>query len=239
VVVALSEPGSIGVGEPVYGLSAFDQDGAAAEYVTVSSANLSPKPMSIGHIESAAVPLAALSAWQGLFVHGMLEPGQRVLIHGAAGGVGAFAVQLAHHRGAQVIGTASAAGADLVIRLGADSVIDPTKTLFMEAIGPVDLVFDTAGGERLRRSPTALRQGGRLVSVAEEPSTSAGITAVYFVVEPNREQLQELTRLIDEGHLRPIVDKVYPLAEARRAFERSLGTHGAGKIVLRVADEDG
>lgn len=238
VVVASEETGGIGVGERVYGLSAFDRDGAAADYVAVSAAYLAPKPKALGHIESAAVPLAALSAWQGLFVHGKLEDGQRVIIHGAAGGVGAFAVQLAHHHGAHVIGTASAAGADVAIRLGADQVIDPAKTRFEEGIEPVDLVFDTAGGERLKRSPAVLRQGGRLVSVAEEPSISAGITAIYFVVEPNREQLQELTRLIDGGHLRPIIDKVYPLTEARRAFERSLGAHGAGKIVLRVADEE-
>lgn len=220
------------LGESVYALSGFDRDGAAAEYAIVRSEFLAPKPRTLGHVESAAIPLAALSAWQGLLSHGRLTEGERVLVHGAAGGVGSFAVQLARARGAHVIGTASTRNVGTVRALGADQVVDHTRTRFEDVIDPVDLVFDTAGGERLERSHAVLRPGGRLVSVAEEAPG-----AVYFVVEPNRERLVELAKLADDGKLRPTVDEVFPLADARTAFERSFGEHGAGKIVLRVVDE--
>ena len=156
-----------------------------------------------------------------------------MLIHGAAGGVGSFAVQLARHRGAHVIGTASTAGVETVRELGADEVVDNTTTRFEEAVDPVDLVFDTAGGELLERSPAILREGGRLVTVAEEPTGDG----VYFIVEPNREQLVEIGRLADAGELRSLVDSVFPLAEARAAFERSMQPGKRGKVVLRVVDE--
>jgi NADPH:quinone reductase-like Zn-dependent oxidoreductase len=229
------------IGETVYALSSFDRDGAAADYTVVPSELLAPKPGTLGHVESAAIPLAALSAWQGLFDHGALTEGQRVLVHGAAGGVGSFAVQLAHGRGAHVVGTASTKDLDTVRELGADQVVDHTGARFEDVVDQVDLVFDTVGGERLERSPAVVRPGGRLVSIAteprREPAAARGISAVYFVVEPNREQLVELTRLVDSGALRPTIDEVFPLADARKAFERSLGNHGRGKIVLRVADE--
>jgi len=241
VVAAAGEDRDTMVGDPVYALSAFDRDGAAAEYVAVRNEFLAPKPGSLGYVESAAVPLAALSAWQGLFDHGQLQKGQRVLVHGAAGGVGSYAVQLAHQHGAHVIGTASTRNLEAARKLGADQIIDSTSDRFEEAAKVVDLVFDTVGGDRLERSLAVLRAGGRLVSVAEEPpgerAAALGITATYFVVEPNRPQLLELARWIDRGAVRPLVDEVFPLADARKAFERSLGDHGAGKIVLRVADE--
>jgi len=229
------------VGTPVYALGGFDRDGAAADYTVLPAALLAPKPRALGHVESAAVPLAGLSAWQGLFDHGQMAAGQRVLIHGAAGGVGSFAVQLARWRGAHVTATTSAGNVETVQRLGADRVVDHTRTRFEDAIEPVDLVFDTVGGDRLARSPAVLRPGGRLVSVATEPSqeraAAHGITAVYFVVEPNREQLVELAGLVDTGELRPLVGEVFALADARAAFERSLGDHRPGKIVLRVTDD--
>jgi NADPH:quinone reductase-like Zn-dependent oxidoreductase len=224
------------IGEPVYALNDFDREGAAAEYTTIPTALLALKPRNLDHVESAAVPLAGLSAWQGLFSHGKLTEGQRVLIHGAAGGVGHLAVQLARARGAYVIGTASGAGIDAARRLGAHEVIDSSQR-FEDVVQDVDLVFDTAGGERLERSPAVLRPGGRLVSVAAEPPDRHGITSSYFVVEPNREQLVELARLADEDELRPVIDEVLPLADARKAFERSLGGERRGKIVLRVADD--
>jgi NADPH:quinone reductase-like Zn-dependent oxidoreductase len=228
------------VGEAVYALGRFDRDGAAADYTVGPTELLAPKPRTLGHVESAAIPLAALSAWQGLFDHGALTEGQRVLVHGAAGGVGAFAVQLAHGRGAHVVGTASTKDLGTVRELGADQVVDHTGARFEDVVDQVDLVFDTVGGERLERSPAVVRPGGRLVSIAteppREPAAARGISAVYFVVEPNREQLVELTRLVDSGALRPTIDEVFPLADARKAFERSLGNHGRGKIVLRVAD---
>ena len=242
-VVAALGPGAggVSVGEAVYALAGFDRDGAAADYTVTPAALLAPKPRTLDHVASAAVPLAGLSAWQGLFDHGELAAGQRVVIHGAAGGVGSFAVQLARWRGAQVIATTSAANADTARALGADPVVGPPWTALADAVGQVDLVFDPAGGERLAASPALLRPGGRLVSVAEEPSRDAagerGIATSYFVVEPNREQLVELARLIDGGELRPLVGEVFPLADAREAFRRSLGGHRPGKLVLRVADE--
>jgi NADPH:quinone reductase-like Zn-dependent oxidoreductase len=225
----------VAVGDEVYAYIDYRRDGAAAELALTNAGVLAPKPRTIGHVESAAIPLSALSAWQGLFDHGGLAEGQRVLIHGAAGGVGHFAVQLARARGAHVIATASAQNVETARGLGADQVVDHTAARFEDAVEPVDLVFDTAGGERLERSPAVVRPGGRLVSVAEEPPQAPEIASVYFVVEPNREQLIEIAALVDRGELRPSIDEVFPLADARRAFERSLGESRRGKIVLRVA----
>jgi NADPH:quinone reductase-like Zn-dependent oxidoreductase len=231
---------SVAIGESVYALTPFDRDGAAADYVAVPAELLSPKPATIDHAASAAVPLAALSAWQGLLDHGRLAEGERVLIHGAAGGVGHLATQLARSRGAYVIGTASKEGLDEARAFGAHEVLDGRSGFVDQAVPSVDLVFDTVGGELLRRSPTTIRKGGRLVSVAEDPPQippEAEIDAVYFVVEPNREQLVEIAGLIDAGVLRPAIDSVFPLSEARAAFERSLSAGKRGKVVLRVADE--
>ncbi len=231
---------AVAIGEPVYALTGFDRDGAAADYIAVTANVLAPKPRTLDHIQCAAIPLAALSAWQGLFDHGRLEEGQRVLIHGASGGVGHFATQLARWRGAHVIGTASSAKVESVWRFGAHEVIDHVNTRFEEALDPVDLVFDTVGGELLKRSPAVVRKGGRLVSVANEPpeiSAEAKVSAVYFVVEPNRGQLVELARLVDRGEIRPAIDSVFPLPDARAAFARSISPGTRGKVVLRVGDE--
>jgi NADPH:quinone reductase-like Zn-dependent oxidoreductase len=228
-------------GDAVYALTGFDRDGVAADYALVRAEHLAPKPRSLGHVQAAAVPMAGLSAWQGLFDHGRLSEGERVLVHGAAGGVGHLAVQLAARRGAHVIGTASTSNLDLVRELGAHEVVDHTGTRFEEVVEPVDVVFDTAGGERLARSPSVLSPGGRLVSIAEEPppTEERGVRAVYFVVEPSREQLAELARLVDAGDLRPAIAEIFPLEEARAAFERGLSGDRRGKIVLSVAGDDG
>jgi len=234
VVAAVADDvDGLAVGDEVYALADFDRDGAASEYAVVASKVVAPKPQTLGHVESAAVPLAGLSAWQGLFDHGKLAAGERVLIHGAAGGVGSFAVQLAHARRAHVIGTASSGGAETARALGVDEVVDNRTARFEEALDPVDLVFDTAGGDLLQRSPAVLREGGRLVSIAEEPAGDG----VYFVVEPNRAQLVELTHLVDSGGLRPLVDSVFPLDEAQAAFARCRERDKRGKVVLRVVDE--
>jgi NADPH:quinone reductase-like Zn-dependent oxidoreductase len=231
----------ISIGASVYGLSSFDRDGAAAEYMVISKEYLAPKPKTLDYIQAASIPLAALTAWQGLFEHGQLAKGQRVLIHGATGGVGNFAVQLAHQHGAYVIGTVSTMNITATRRLEIDEVIDHTKTQFEEVVGKVDLVFDTVGGTLLEHSPSVLRLGGRLVSVASEPSQELaeafGIKSIYFVVKPNGKELFELTNLVDSGKLQPSIDKVFPLAKARQAFERSLIRHGVGKIVLRIAND--
>jgi NADPH:quinone reductase-like Zn-dependent oxidoreductase len=224
----------LAVGDEVWALTAFDRDGVAAQYAVVPAELLAPKPRTLGHVESAAIPLPALSAWQALFDHGRLREGERVLIHGAAGGVGQFATQLAVRRGAHVIGTTSG-DADAVLALGADKAVDRTA----DSVDPVDLVFDTVGGDALARSGDLVRKGGRVVSVAEEPppALSEQVEARYFVVEPSRNQLTELARLVDEGAVRPLIDSVFPLAEARNAFQRVMQPGKRGKVVLRVAED--
>jgi NADPH:quinone reductase-like Zn-dependent oxidoreductase len=219
----------IAAGDEVFALTPFDRDGVAADYTTLLAELLVARPRTLGHAESAAIPLPALAAWQGLFDHGRLHASERVLIHGAAGAVGGFAVQLARRGGAHVIGTASAASLRLVREFGAHEAVD-AATRFDDALEPVDLVFDTVGGERLRRSLAVLRPGGRLVSVAEEPPDGG----VYFIVEPNRDQLRSLARLADLGELRAPTVEVFPLTSAREAFARSLEPGRPAKVVLAV-----
>ena len=234
-VVEAVGPDAVGVavGDKVYALTDFDRDGAAADVVLVPSGVLAPKPVSLDDIASAAIPMGGLTAWQALVDHGGLGAGERVLIHGAGGGVGHLAVQIAKSRGAHVIAPVAAADVDRVASLGADEVLDRRATPFGEAAENIDLVFDTAGGDRLARSPAVLNRGGRIVTVAEEPR--AGVEAEYFIVEPNREQLIELARLADAGSLKPSVSDVFPLEDARAAFERVEQPGGAGgMVVLKV-----
>jgi NADPH:quinone reductase-like Zn-dependent oxidoreductase len=219
------------VGDAVFALTPFDRDGVAAEFAAVPEAVLAPKPHAVDHVQAAAVPMPSLTAWQGLFVHGRLESGQRVIVHGAAGGVGHLAVQLAARRAAYVIGTTSSAGADMVRSMEANQVID-SASIFERGIDPVDLVFDTVGGDVLARSSQLLGQGGRLVTIADEPPE--GVDATYFVVEPDGEQLDKVGDLVDEGALHPAIDSVFPLEEFRAAFERSMASGKRGKVVLRV-----
>jgi NADPH:quinone reductase-like Zn-dependent oxidoreductase len=221
----------VAAGDEVFALTPFDRDGVAADYTALPAGLLVARPRALAHAESAATPLPALTAWQGLFDHGRLGADKRVLIHGAAGTVGGFAVQLARAAGAHVIGTASAARLGLVRALGAQEAVDGA-TRFEDAVEAVDVVFDTVGGGRLRRSLSVLRAGGRLVSVAEEPSNGG----VYFVVEPNRDQLISLARLVDAGELRPPSVEVFPLTSARAAFARSLEPGRGGKVVLAVVE---
>ena len=237
--VAAVAPGAdvVSVGDAVYALTDFGRDGAAADYVAVAAELLAPKPRALDDVQSAALPLPGLSAWQGLFDHGALQAGQRVLITGAAGGVGHLATQLARHRGAHVIGTASAVSQEAARGFGANEVIDGSD---LGSLEPVDLVFDTVGGSTLAASPVAIRPGGRLVSVAEETPDippEATIETAYFVVEPNRDQLVELTRLANEGDLVPAIDSIFPLADARSAFERTQASGKRGKVVLRVSED--
>jgi NADPH:quinone reductase-like Zn-dependent oxidoreductase len=239
-VVAALAPGvdSVAVGDSVFALTGFDRDGAAADYVAVAAGFLAPMPRTLEHVASAAIPLAGLSAWQGLFDHGHLEAGQRVVIQGAAGGVGHLATQLARWRGAHVIGTASPGSIEAVRGFGAHEVLDRDGGSEGSLV-PVDLVFDTVGGRALERSPSLIREGGRLVSIAEEPPDipERKIGTSYFVVEPNGQQLGELARLADSGELRPAIDSTFPLADARSAFRRSLEKGKRGKVVLQVAGE--
>lgn len=229
-VVAATAPGVdvVSVGDAVFALIPFDRDGAAADYVAVDADQLVAKPARLDDVESAAVPLAAMSAWQGLFVQGQLREGQRVLILGAGGGVGHLGVQLARRHGAHVTGTASQSSAEIARAAGVDELIDLNDA----SLEPVDLVFDTVGGASLGRSAARVRSGGRIVSIAEEPPE--GMDATYFVVEPDRDQLEEIARIAEDGGLHPSIDSVFALEDATAAFERSLANEKRGKVVLKV-----
>ncbi len=222
---------AVSVGDEVFALTPFERNGVAAQYTAVPAAVLARKPSTLSHVESAAVPLPGLSAWEGLFNHGGLEPGERVLIHGAVGGVGQFATQLARWRGAHVLATSSPQAFEMARALGAHDVFDGRRGL--DEVGHVDLIFDTVGGELLELAPTLLANDGRLVSVAEEPPGEG----TYFVVEPHREQLIELARLVDGGELRVAIDSTFALSEAAAAFERTLASGKRGKVVIRIAGE--
>jgi len=227
------------VGEAVYALTDFSRDGAAAEYVAVHAADLAPKPSNLTHTQAAAVPLSALTAWQALFEHANVSKGQRVLIHGGAGGVGTYALQLAHRAGAHVITTARQQNESFVRGLGADEVLDYTNIRFEEKVHNADVVLDTIGGDTLDRSWRVLRPGGTMVCIvapisAQEPA-KYGVHGVFFIVEPNRAQLLEIARLIESGELRPVIEGTFSLADARQAFEHGLKGHNRGKIVLQVA----
>jgi NADPH:quinone reductase-like Zn-dependent oxidoreductase len=179
----------LSVGDEVYGVTDWYRDGAAAEYVAVEARNLAPKPNSIDHLHAAAVPLAGLTAFQALFDHGRLRAGQRVLVQGAAGGVGTFAVQLAHAAGAEVVATGRAADRALLASLGADRVVDVDRQRLEEAAGQVDLVLDLVGGDLAGRSWPLVRPGGALVTVVG--GTPAGAPRadarwLFFVEEPGR-----------------------------------------------------
>lgn len=224
------------VGDKVFGLIPFTRDGAAAEFTAVPAAVLAAGPAGLDHDHAAALPLAGLTAWQGLVVHGGLRPGARVLVHGGAGGVGSFAVQVAAALGALVTATADAEAADFVRELGAEQVIDYRSERFEEHVKDVDLVFDTVGGDTQDRSWQVLRPGGLLVSIVSPPdATKEG--GRFFVVEPDRAGLQELSRLVEAGTLVPRVDRVLPLAEAAQAYAALERGHRRGKIVLRVSQD--
>lgn len=242
VAAVSSEVQDVAIGDAVYALTDFFRDGAAAEYVAVRAADLAPKSRTISHVEAAATPLSALTAWQALFDHAQLTSGQRVLIHGAAGGVGSFAVQLARWRGAHVIGTASARNISFVRDLGADEVIDYRATHFETALGDVDIVFDTVGGQVLERTWSVLKRGGSLITIVRPQSPdwakAREARGVFFIVEPRRDQLIELNRLIEAGTVRPIVEAVFPLEQAREAFERGAREHPRGKLVLAVTNTE-
>jgi NADPH:quinone reductase-like Zn-dependent oxidoreductase len=225
-------------GDEVYGLVDFPHDGAAADFAAVRAANLALKPLTIPHEQAAALPLSALTAWQALFEHARLDAGQSVLIHGGAGGVGSLAVQLARWRGARVLATASASNVELVRSLGADEVIDYRTARFEERLRDIDVVLDTIGGETQERSWQVLRKGGVLVAlVAPIPPGVAeqhGVRGMFFIVSGNREQLDQITGLVNAGKLKPVVSEVLPLARAREAFEHGAAGHAPGKIVLQA-----
>jgi NADPH:quinone reductase-like Zn-dependent oxidoreductase len=235
-VVAAVGPACSGVevGDPVYGMNDWFSDGAQAEYCLTVPDNLGPKPVSLDHTLAAVVPISALTAWQALIDRAQLSEGERVLIHGASGGVGSFAVQVADHMGAHVIGTASAANADLVKALGADEVIDYRNAPFETVVQDVDVVLDTVGGDTRERSWGVLGKNGRLVTVAADAGcpSEPRVRDAFFIVEPNRAQLIEISRLIDAGVMGPVVGAVFPLEYYRQAYEQK---PPYGKNVLHIA----
>jgi NADPH:quinone reductase-like Zn-dependent oxidoreductase len=218
-----------GVGDEVFGLTDWYRDGSLAEFVAVEARNLAPKPASLSHVDAAAFPMAALTAWQALFVHADLKADQTVVIHGAGGGVGTFAVQLAVSAGARVIGTGRAEARDLVLRLGAEQYLDLAHD-GLDVKG-VDVVFDLIGGDVLHESWPMLRPGGSIVSVVEAPNDErADVNGLLFVVEPNREQLTEVARRIES--LRPVVGKVGTLPDGPRLWAEKVAGGIPGKVVL-------
>ena len=226
----------VAVGDEVYGLADQFRDGAAAEYVAVEARNVAPKPRTVDHVHAAAVPRAGLTAWQALFDHGKLAKGQTVVIHGAGGAVGSTAVQLARWAGARVIGTGRSHSRQLAAELGAGRFIALDAGRLQDAAGQADLVLDTIGGEVLAQSPALLRPGGTLVTIKaafQPPASRDDITTVLFVQESSRAQLAELARLVDEGHLRPQVGAVYPLARAAEAYRAKAAGGIPGRIVLQ------
>ena len=214
-------------------------NGAYAEYTVVKETETAFKPKSIDHIQAAAIPVVALTAWQALFDTAALNAGQKILIHGAAGGVGSFAVQLAKWKGAHVIGTASARNQAFLRELGVDEPIDYEKTRFEEVVHDVDVVLDTIGGDIQKRSWKVLKKGGILVSIVAPPSAEEaaknGVRSASISAQPSASQLAEIAKLVDSGQLKPIVETVLPLSEARHAHELSQRGHARGKIVLKVA----
>ena len=239
-VVSATGPGADGwrPGDEVYGVVGFDRPGAAAEYVTAPAADLARKPASVDHLAAAAVPLGALTAWQALHEHAQLQPGQHVLVHGGAGGVGAYAVQLAATHGARVTATASTRDRAFVTELGAAEVIDYAAR-FEDEVADVDVVVDPVGGEVLSRSWPVLRRGGILVAIADEPDAGHGgrddVHAVYFVVRPDGGQLRELASLVDSQQLRPAVSLMFELDELPAAFRaQQQRPRPPGKVVIRV-----
>lgn len=238
----------LAVGDDVYGMTGFG--GGYAEYVGAGGDNLGRKPASVDHVQAAALPVAALTAWDALFEVGGLVAGQKVLIHAAAGGVGHVAVQLAKWRGAQVIGTASARNEPFLRELGVDEFVNYRTTAFESVARDMDLVLDlipreaddatdVLAGETLARSWAVLKDGGILVSICANPAPGPeaekrGLRGAYAHAKAGSDLLNRITGLVDEGKLMPDVGTILPLREARRAHELMQTGHTRGKIVLRV-----
>lgn len=230
-------------GDEVFAIPDTTRNGAYAEYIVVRESDLALKPKSLHHIRAAAVPVAAITAWNALFDTAQLQPDQRVLIHGGAGGVGHFAVQLAKRKGAQVIATASAKNHELIHELGADEVIDYQAQKFEDVARKIDIVLDSIGGDTQERSWKVLKKGGILVSIVQPPSEekakSVGARGAMVQSRPDGAKLAEIAKIIDSGHLAPVINRILPLSEARRAHELSQSGHAHGKIVLRVVSHNG
>jgi NADPH:quinone reductase-like Zn-dependent oxidoreductase len=223
------------VGQRVFGLTDWARNGSLAEYVAVEARNLAPLPADVDYTVAAALPISGLTAWQGLFDHARIMTGQSVLIHGAGGGVGSIAVQLALETGARVIGTGRSADRSNVLALGAHTFLD-LEAGRLEDVGEVDVVFDVIGGDILDRSAALVRAGGTLVTIAQPPTVRPEDgRAIFFVVEPDRARLADLAQRLRDGRLDVRVGAVHPLTEAAAAFapERRV----TGRTIIRVTED--
>jgi NADPH:quinone reductase-like Zn-dependent oxidoreductase len=227
------------VGDAVYGYVL--RGGGYAEYAVASEKELSPKPKSLSFVAAAAVPLAALTAWQALIDTAKLRAGQTVLIHGGSGGVGTMAIQIAKARGARVIATASTPNQDLLKELGADVAIDYTKVKFEDVAKGVDVVLDSVGKDTLARSYGVVKKGGfiaTLVSRLDQAELDKHrIRGASISVKPNTAELAEITKLIEGKKIKPVVTRMLSLADAVAAQQQIKTQHTRGKIVLKIADE--
>lgn len=227
-------------GDEVFGMVRFPGVGAAyAEYVACPAEHLVKKPAVLSHVEAAALPLAALTAWQALFDIGRLEAGQHVLVQAAAGGVGHLAVQLAKARGAYVTGTASARSAAFVVARGADAFVDYTAPDWEQTVAGMDVVLGAIAGTELTRALKTLRPGGRLVSMVGKPEEAVaetlGVSWAQVSVRPDRAELQEIADLASAGRVKPVIDRVFPLTDAAAAHRYGQAGHTRGKLVLTVS----
>jgi alcohol dehydrogenase len=253
-------------GDAVFARMDKQRIGAFAEFALVAEADAAAKPANLSHVEAAAVPLAGLTAWQALFEIGGLKSGQKVLIHGGSGGVGSFAIQFARHAGLTVATTVGARNMELARSLGADTVIDYKTQRFEDFVSDYDLVFDTQAGEIQHRSFDVLKRGGALVSIAGKPdgrlvrefglnpllamlldflsrktlrlAKRHGVRYEYLFMHPSGEQLEQIGRLLADGSVRTIIDKVFPLAQVREALAYSEAGHATGKVVVEVKAAD-
>ncbi len=224
-------------GDEIFALLGHDR-GGYAEFVIVKVGEFAPKPRRLSFVEAAAVPLAGLTAWQGLFDEGSLGSGQRVLVHGGAGGVGHFAVQFAKAKGAWVATTVSRADMEFARQLGADQAVDYGRQRFEDEIAKVDLVYDLVGGDTQKRSFAVLKEGGTLVSTVRPPDEALcrehNVRGKIYMTKPSAAELAEIGRLIDDGKVRPVVSRTFPLAQAAEAQKALETGNSRGKTVLEV-----
>ena len=224
-------------GREVYGMNDWFADGASAEYCVATPTSVATKPTRLSHTEASAVPIGALTAWQGLFDRAKIRSGERVLVHGGAGAVGVFAIQLARRAGAHLITTGSPRNFDFLAELGADEILDYHTQNFENGLGQVDVVFDLVGGDTLKRSWGLLKPDGRMVTIAanSEGTKDHRVEKAFFIVEPSQLQLTDIARLLDSGELQCFVDTIVPVAKASQAYSGKLTTRtGRGKVVLSV-----
>lgn len=230
--------GGFAVGDEVYAMLDLQEGGGYAEYAKVAAKKLAKKPTTIDHVHAAGLPVAALTAWQALIDTAKLDAGQTVLIHGAAGGVGHMAVQIAKWKGAKVIATGSATSHEFLKKLGADVTIDYKTQKFEELVRDVDVVLDTIGGDTAKRSYPLVKKGGFFVSIVGQPPgkelDALGIQSAGILVQPSAKELTRIAELVDAKKLTVEVSETFALADAAKAHEKSEGGHVRGKLVLKV-----